>query len=128
LLAPRNRQVTIAVYRSEIPRVKPALCQCFLCGGGLVPVAFHDVWTSRQYFAVRGDPDFHARQRWANGSWLVMTRAVEADDRRGLSQTVPRIKRQAGFVKGRLHGRRQGSTTACEPLDPSAKGGAQFGR
>ena len=77
LLSVRNPKHPANVEHADVPRVEPTLLVDDFLGPFVVEIAEHDVWISRQNFAVIRNLYRNARDWLSNGSKLRVVESVD---------------------------------------------------
>ena len=113
-------QESLAVDVPDVPGPEPVAFENLGGLGGHLVVSLHHVGPAGEDFAVRGDPDFDARNGFPHRPELHILEGIEGDDRRSLGQAVPFKDQEADGVEefGDVLGER--SSARKEQADPSS--------
>src|SRR5690606_38527833 len=88
---------------------------------GVLEVAAHDVRSADDDLAVVGDLNLDVTYDFTDGAELQRIACVEANERRGLSESVGLVNRDADVVEKFSEMARQGSSTGEEVAEPTAQ-------
>ncbi len=95
-------------------------------GGRVVPIALHDLGTTREDLAVLGHAQLGVGQRLADATGALASRSVDRQDRARFGEPVALAERHAGAHEEVAHlGRERGGARHGE-LDPAAEGRTQL--